>query len=92
MSSRVTLNVGFYFEKQHYAQLSAYIPRGEALSIPELNLEERERSNRQPEVLVNEVRGGRQAKSQSKKESDDEISEEEDIIPNDLEIDNEMDN
>lgn len=43
MSSRITLNIGFYFEKQHYAQLSAYIPRSEALTIPQLNLEQREK-------------------------------------------------
>jgi hypothetical protein len=72
MSSRITLNIGFYFEKQHYAQLNAYIPRSEALSIPQLNLEQRERdNNRQPEVLANQTRASRHVKSESKKESDD---------------------
>ena len=33
MSSRITINVGFYFQQQHYAQMHAYIPRREALQI-----------------------------------------------------------
>lgn len=40
MSTRVTVSVGFYFEKEHYAQLHAYLPRTEALKIPQLNCQD----------------------------------------------------
>jgi hypothetical protein len=46
MSTRVTINIGFYFEKEHYAQLHGYIPRSEALSIPELQTEYQETTRR----------------------------------------------
>lgn len=59
MSTRVTINIGFYFEKQHYAQLQGYIPRSEALKIPELCIESREKDS-EPEA--NEGKS-RQAKS-----------------------------
>ena len=41
MSARITINIGFYFEKDHYAQLQGYIPRQQALDIPELKILER---------------------------------------------------
>jgi hypothetical protein len=42
MSTRVTINIGFYFEQQHYAQLLGYIPRTEANNIPKLHYSQAE--------------------------------------------------
>lgn len=75
MSTRVTLNVGFYFEKEHYAQLHAYLPRSEAVKIPELNYEDTEK-NPEPSVEVVSGKPSKQGRSESKRGSDEEMWEE----------------
>lgn len=41
--SRITLNIRFFYEEALYSEVQGFIPRNEALKIPELNVEEREK-------------------------------------------------
>lgn len=70
MSARVTVNIGFYFENEHYAQLHAYLPRSEVIKIPELNLEEEK--NPEPSPEAQSAKPSRQANG-SKKASEEDI-------------------
>lgn len=84
MSSRVTINVGFYFEKQHYVQTQGYIPRTEAQAIPHLRILDR------PEQPPQEhPRPGRQPKQEPRREereSEEEMSEEEEVGLQEMEL------
>lgn len=87
MSTRITINIGFYFEKEHYAQLQAFIPRSEAKNIPELRLEENKLQESRPDPITPKPAKG--VIGANKKESEDENSEgddEDNNIPNDMEI------
>ena len=71
MSSRTTINVGFYFQEQHYAQMQAYIPRRQAVEIEGLRVKEREERQE-----ADNQRKSKHPHSESKKDSEDQMFDE----------------
>ena len=41
--ARIAINIRFFYEEILYSEVQGYIPRAEAIKIPELNVEEREK-------------------------------------------------